>query len=154
MLLPSLVLLALTAAAPQQPDAAAMEREARRIEAMLIAPCCWTQPVSQHQSQASDEVKRQVRTLLTAGKSRQEVLDAFVAQYGQRILAEPPVRGAGGVLYGGLAVAFLLTGAALVAWVRRASRRPPAPAAAASPGAAAADAAYAARLDDELRDMD
>jgi cytochrome c-type biogenesis protein CcmH len=121
---------------------------------MLIPPCCWRQPVSQHQSQASEDVKQQIRVLLASGKSQQEVLDAFVAEYGQRILVEPPVRGFGVVLYGGLGLAFLLTGTVLVAWIRRASRHPtPAPAAVSASGSPS-DAAYAAKLDDELRDMD
>jgi len=149
------VLLLTVALAPSQPaDAVSLEREARHIETMLMAPCCWAQPVSQHQSQASEDVKHRIRVLLAAGKSRQEVLDGFVAQFGRRILVEPPVRGFGVVLYGGLAVAFLLTGALLVVWVRRASRRPAEATAAASADGSAEDAAYVARLDDELRDMD
>jgi len=149
----SAAVFALALPVPQPVDATALDREARHIETMLIAPCCWAQPVAQHQSQASDEVKQQIRALLAAGRSRQEVLDAFAAKYGPRILAEPPVRGFGGVLYGGLASAFVLTGAALVLWVRRASRRS-ADAAAVRPAPAVDRDEYAARLDDELRDMD
>jgi cytochrome c-type biogenesis protein CcmH len=150
----SLAVLASTLAVAPPPDAAALEREARQIETMLIAPCCWSQPVSQHQSQASEDVKQEIRALLAAGKSRQQVLDAFVEQYGQRILVEPRVSGFGLVLYGGLALSFLLTGMMFVAWVRRARRRPAAAAAAIAVGGTPDDAAYAARLDDELRDMD
>jgi len=148
----TLALVVLTLAAPP-PDAASVEREAQQIEGLLIAPCCWTQPVSQHQSQASDEVKKQIRTLLAAGKTRQEVLDAFAAQYGPRILAEPPAAGFGRLLYVGLPLAFLLSAAALILFVRRASSARAAPSTA--PETVVADeAGYAARLDDELRDMD
>jgi cytochrome c-type biogenesis protein CcmH len=150
------LLLSLTLAGPQAPDASALEREARQLETMLVAPCCWSQPVSQHQSQASDEVKQQIRALLASGRSRQQVLDAFVAQYGARILVEPPMRGVGSLLYGGLTLAFVVTAWVLVFRVRRASRRPhvtgtPAAAAAA---ATSEDSTYAERLDEELRDMD
>jgi cytochrome c-type biogenesis protein CcmH len=148
------VILASTLVAAQPPSADAFEREARQIETMLMAPCCWSQPVSQHQSQASEDVKQQIRGLLASGKNRQEVLDAFVAQYGQRILVEPPARGFGAVLYGGLLITFLLTASGLVFWVRRASRRRAGVMASVSAGGAPDDAAYAARLDDELRDMD
>jgi cytochrome c-type biogenesis protein CcmH len=135
-----------------QPDPAALEREARLLETRLIAPCCWTQPVSEHRSEASDEVKRQIRALLAGGKSRQEVLDAFVAQYGPRILAEPPARGVGGLLYVGLPLAFVLGGVALVLFLGQAGVRQRVEAAReASP---ADDAAYAERLDEELRQMD
>jgi cytochrome c-type biogenesis protein CcmH len=150
----NVVVVASTLFAAQPPTADAFEREAREIETMLMAPCCWSQPVSQHQSQASEEVKQQIRALLASGKNRQEVLNAFVAQYGQRILVEPPARGFGAVLYGGLLITFLLTASGLVLWVRRASRRPAAVTASMSAGGASDDAVYAARLDDELRDMD
>ena len=148
------VILASALSATQPPTPNALEREARQIETMLMAPCCWSQPVSQHQSQASEDVKQQIRALLASGKNRQEVLDAFVSQSGQRVLVEPPARGFGAVLYGALLITFLLTASGLVLWVRRASRRPAAVTASMSPGGAADDAAFAARLDDELRDMD
>jgi cytochrome c-type biogenesis protein CcmH len=149
----TLALVTLTLIPPQGADTAALEREARQIETMLIAPCCWMQQVSQHQSQASDDVKQEIRVLLAAGKTRQEVLDAFVAQYGPRILAEPPAHGFGRWLYVGLPLAFVISAAGLVAFIRRASvRRSPPAATAGSPQTD--DASYAARLDDELRDMD
>lgn len=149
----TLALVVLTMAAPPATDAAAFEREARQIETMLIAPCCWMQPVSQHQSQASDEVKEQIRVLLATGKTRQQVLDAFVVQYGPRILAEPPAQGFGRLLYVGLPLAFVLSAAALVVFLRRATVRR-SPARAPSEAVSASDDAYAVRLDDELRDMD
>ncbi len=144
-------LVALLFAAPPSPDAAALEREARQIETMLIAPCCWMQQVSEHQSEASDEVKRQIRALLAAGNTRQQVLDAFVAQYGRRILVEPPDEGFGRLLYMGLLAGFVVGGAALLIFIRRMSRR--------QPGAdlktpQAVDATYSERLDEELRNFD
>lgn len=153
MTLLGLVLLALSVVTPQAGNGGALEREARQIEAMLIAPCCWSQPVAQHQSEASESVKRHIRTLLAAGKTRREVLDAFAAEYGDRILAEPPARGFGRLLYIALPLAFVLSAAALVVFVRRASARR-APAAAPVGPPPAADDRYAAQLDEELRDMD
>ena len=149
----SLALVAFALSGQPSPDAAALEREARQIEGMLIAPCCWTQPVSQHQSQASDDVKKEIRALLSAGRTRQEVLDTFAAKYGARILAEPPAAGVGRLLYVGLPLAFLLSAAALVLFLRRVGASRPAPIAAAE-AVAVDEAGYVARLDDELRDMD
>jgi cytochrome c-type biogenesis protein CcmH len=153
MNLPALAVAMLMVVGIPSADPAALEREARQLETMLIAPCCWMQPVSQHQSQASDEVKQQIRVLLATGKSRQEVLDAFVVQYGPRILAEPPAQGIGRLLYVGLPLAFVLSGAALVVFLRRVTRHRPA-AHKAPDTVLASDDAYARRLDDELRDMD
>jgi cytochrome c-type biogenesis protein CcmH len=153
MTLPSLAFVMLMVVGAPSTDPAPLEREARQLETMLIAPCCWMQPVSQHQSQASDEVKQQIRVLLAAGKTRQEVLDAFVVQYGPRILAEPPAQGIGRLLYVGLPLTFLLSAAALVAYLRRATVTPRT-ASVPAEAAGASDEAYAERLDDELRELD
>lgn len=150
---PSFAMALLMLVAVPSADPATLERDARQLETMLIAPCCWMQPVSQHQSQASDDVKQQIRVLLASGKSRQEVLDAFVVQYGPRILAEPPAQGIGRLLYVGLPLAFVLSGAAVIVFLRRATARRPRAQSAPDP-VLASDDAYARRLDDELRDMD
>ena len=65
----------------------------RDIEDHLIAPCCWTQPISQHESAIAEQMREEVRTMVAAGKSRDEIMDHFVAQYGERILATPRPEG-------------------------------------------------------------
>jgi cytochrome c-type biogenesis protein CcmH len=137
-----------------------VEQEARQIERMLIAPCCWNQPVSEHRSEASEQVKEEIRLLLAAGKSRQQVLDDFTARYGVRILAEPPNRGVGRLLYSTPVVVFFVSGAALTAFIWKFSRKREsttngaASPAAVVPAAAADEATLEDRLDEELRDMD
>jgi cytochrome c-type biogenesis protein CcmH/NrfF len=140
----------------------ALEKEARQIARMLIAPCCWLAPVSEHASPASDEVKQQIREWLGRGMTQQQVLDAFVERYGARILAEPPNKGAGRYLYVAPWLVFGLSAVGLVVLVRRltASRAAAAPAAEPAPvraepaPAESASRAYEQRLDDELRDLD
>lgn len=130
-----------------------IERDARALERVLIAPCCFTQPVSIHQSPAAAEVRRDVRLRLTAGQTRQQILEAYVAQYGNRILSEPPATGFNMTLYV-LPVLMLLASAALVAAViRRYTRGQPALAGGSLPPDTTSDADQA-RLDDELRDLD
>jgi cytochrome c-type biogenesis protein CcmH len=140
---------------------APLEKEARQIERMLIAPCCWMQPVSEHASQASDEVKAQIRERLGRGMNRQQILDSFVAQYSLRILAEPPNRGFSRFLYLTPWLVFGVSAFGLVGLVKRMTRgrRDAAPPRTATPAPSAAgpDAggrAYEQQLDDELRDMD
>jgi cytochrome c-type biogenesis protein CcmH len=133
-----------------------LEREARAIESMLIAPCCFSQQVSVHQSPAADEVRRDVRARLAARQTRQQILDAYVDQYGARILAEPPSSTL--TFYLPPIIAFVGSAGLLVWFVRRFARRAPTPA----PADAALDRAPQAsasanaeqRLDDELRDLD
>jgi len=132
-----------------------LESEARAIEAMLIAPCCFSQQVSLHHSAAADEVKRDVRARLAAGQTRHDIIDAYVAQYGKRILAEPPAEGFDVTLYL-IPLATLLLSAVLLVWVVRRFVRPRLALAAADTNVAsvATSADAEARLDDELRDLD
>jgi cytochrome c-type biogenesis protein CcmH len=84
---------------PAQGAAQATDEIARRIEGKLMAPCCWAEPVSQHRSPVADEMRRDIRRMLGEGRSEQEILGAYVARYGERILTSPPARGFNLVLY-------------------------------------------------------
>jgi len=125
------------------------EELARRIEGELMAPCCWAEPVSQHMSQVAEEIRRDIRAMLAAGKSEQEILDFYVAQYGERILTTPPARGFNRLVYI-LPWVIALAGAATVAVVLRRwlARRT------AFTAGPALDERYADRIDRELRDID
>lgn len=131
-----------------------LEREAREIEAMLIAPCCFSQQVSVHQSAAADEVRRDVRARLAAGQTRQQIVDAYVSEYGARILAEPPASTL--TFYVPPLLGFVASAGLLVFAVRRFARRSPAAPddAAGRPPARPASPVTEERLDDELRDLD
>jgi cytochrome c-type biogenesis protein CcmH len=129
-----------------------LEQQARELEAMLIAPCCFSQQVSVHLSPAADEVRQDIRKRLAAGETREQILDAYVARYGNRILAEPPAEGLTRVLYILPPLALALTAALVVVIVRRftASQAAPVAYSTLSP----VDERYRAALDDELRDLD
>jgi len=144
------------AAPPSQAARApqAIEQQAKTLETMIIAPCCWSQQVSVHSSPASDEIKTNIRKLLADGKTQQQILDAYVAEYGDRILAEPPARGFSGLLYV-LPWIFIAGSIGLVVVVVRRLRTPgPAFAAASGVNAAPMNEDEAERLDDELRKLD
>ena len=148
-----MTLTLLLAAPAQAPD---IEREAHELEAMLIAPCCFSQQVSQHQSPAADEVRQDVRRRLAAGETRDQILQAYVAQHGKRILATPPDEGFDRILHLLPPVGLVLTAGFLVVIFRRftrarASEPMEAPVASVPAGA---DERYRHALDDELRDLD
>lgn len=151
----SALVLAAALAAPQAatPLDPALEAEARRIETEVIAPCCWSQQVSVHQSPAADQMRTDIRAMLQDGRSRDQILDAFVAQYGERILAVPPARGYKVSLY--VLPVVLLVGSAIVLglFVKRMARRGTLAPATGSP-AGNTDNEYENRLSDELRDLD
>lgn len=131
-----------------------IESQARELESMLIAPCCFSQQVSVHLSAAADEARRDIRRRLAGGQTREQILEAYVSEYGTRVLAQPPAEGMARILYILPPVALVLTAAAVVLIVRRftASRAARATVAYAAP--APAEERYRAALDEELRDLD
>ncbi len=134
-------------------DPQALEREAKQLEAKLMAPCCWAQQVSLHQSPAADDIKQTIRTLLAEGKTSEQILDIYVAQYGDRILAEPPARGFSRLIYVAPWVFLVASVGLVIVVIRRLRAVTPAPArserAAAPPSEDEAD-----RIDEELRNLD
>jgi cytochrome c-type biogenesis protein CcmH len=145
--------LTVTPALAVASDPQSLEREAKQIEAMLIAPCCWTQQVSLHRSPESVEIKANIRRLLADGKTRQQILDAYVAQHGARILVVPPARGFNVALY----VApwlFLACGVGLVVFVMKRLRSPGADALPAERAAVPESETESERIDEELRMLD
>jgi len=131
-----------------------LEREAREIEELLIAPCCFTQQVSEHQSPAASEAKRDIRARLAAGETRQQILDAYVAEYGTRVLATPPAEGLNLLLFV-TPVVVLVGSIGLVALVVRRFTGHVQPSDAELPlPSSERSADVEARLDDELLDLD
>jgi len=148
------VLLSAPAALAQPAADPAQETEAKQIEAMVIAPCCWSQQVSVHQSPAADEMRKDIRKQLVEGRTRQQILDGFVAQFGERILAEPPARGFKRTLYVLPVLLLVLSGVVLSFVVKRMARQPALAGHPAELPAADARDAYGEKLNDELRDLD
>jgi cytochrome c-type biogenesis protein CcmH len=131
----------------------ALEEKAREIENELIAPCCWTQPVSKHYSQAADEIRRGIRSMLAEGKTEQQILDFYVAEYGERILSSPRAVGFNSVVYV-LPWVALVGGMVVVVLFLKRLRAPgplPEPAKPAEPSVAGG---YAERLERELRELE
>jgi cytochrome c-type biogenesis protein CcmH len=93
LLMAALMVVAGPAAAADGALTPEQEKLASQIDGKLIAPCCWTQTVSLHESQKAEEIKMQVRLFLAQGKGEGEILDNFVGQYGEQILAAPRASG-------------------------------------------------------------
>ena len=70
-----------------------LEEKAKNLGTKLIAPCCWIEPVATHISPAAEKIKKQIRVMLEQGMPEEEILDAFVKEYGVQILANPPAKG-------------------------------------------------------------
>jgi cytochrome c-type biogenesis protein CcmH len=123
----------------------------RDIENNLIAPCCWNQPISEHYSEVSEQMRQEVRTMVAQGKSRDEILDYYVAKYGERILATPRPKGINSLVYILPWAALILGAWGLVVLLKK--RRLPAPAAPAAVPAAPEDR-YGETVEKELKALD
>jgi cytochrome c-type biogenesis protein CcmH len=152
----SLLAVVLALSLGQSPPAADLEREARAIDATLVAPCCFRQEASVHQSAAADDVRRDIRARLAAGHTREQILDAYVSRYGKHILAEPPAVGFDLMLYVTPFVMLIASLGLVSAVLRRFTRSsfPTVPASTTDGLAVRAEPSLEGRLDDELRDLD
>lgn len=120
LILAVLLLLSTSVAAQGPPELSPqLEEEAKAIEGLLISPCCWRQPVSVHFSGASDEVRSEVREMLASGLSRDEILDRYVAEYGERILAKPKAEGFSALAYFLPAIFLLMGGGVALIVIRK-----------------------------------
>ncbi|MCC7263154.1 MAG: cytochrome c-type biogenesis protein CcmH [Candidatus Latescibacteria bacterium] len=126
-----------------------LEEQAHQLERLLIAPCCWRQPVADHISAEAGQMRGEIRVLLQEGKTQEEILAFYVAQYGQAILAKPPYQGFNLLAYV-LPGCFLLVLGGGLGWMAIKSRQRPA---AAPPPPASFPSAYAAQLEQELKEL-
>ncbi len=56
----------------------------------LIVPCCWLEPIAAHRSVVAQQMTEEIANLLALGHSENEIGATYVAQYGTRILSDPP----------------------------------------------------------------
>ena len=69
------------------------EKEAQRIDRMLMCPVCPAETIDQAQVEYSKQMRRVVREMLAQGRSQDEILDFFAERYGLQVLAAPPKSG-------------------------------------------------------------
>lgn len=86
----SLILAALLLAAG--PAAAAPRAELSDIEDEVMCPICGTSLALSNAPQAERE-RALIRRLIAQGRSKQEIKDALVAEYGREVLAVPDTEG-------------------------------------------------------------
>jgi cytochrome c-type biogenesis protein CcmH len=79
--------------APSVVHADALDEGVRRVALQLQCPVCEGETVADSPSGLASDMRALIRTKLAAGESDQQILDDFVASYGDSILTEPPKRG-------------------------------------------------------------
>jgi cytochrome c-type biogenesis protein CcmH len=115
-------------AEPVQEDP--LDRAVLEIAKDLRCTVCQNQPVAESNAELAQDMRQIIREQLVAGKSREEIVDYFVARYGDYVLMKPPTERAGLLLW--VAPPVLLVMLALLGWFflrqRSHASPPPAPA--------------------------
>jgi cytochrome c-type biogenesis protein CcmH len=95
--------------------------QVRRIEERFLAPCCWRENLAVHRSPDAEAMRTGIREFVKAGKTEAEIVDFYVARYGERILREP--RGSLSLWLAVVPLVVLTAGALLVmTYIARARR--------------------------------
>lgn len=87
--------------------------EVNAIAHKLYCPVCESTPLDVCPTEACKDWRQQIRTMLADGKSEEDILVYFEAQYGARVLAEPPKQGFYWLIYL-LPPAIILAGAVIL----------------------------------------
>ena len=64
-----------------------------RVAKNLYCPVCPNTPLDVCETKACEDWRAQIRDQLSQGWTDQQIIDYFVAQYGERVLAEPKRKG-------------------------------------------------------------
>jgi len=141
-------------AAPAAAPAQAPRTTYAEVERELMCVSC-NVALNIAESPQATRQKELVRTLVAEGRTKDEIIDVMVAEYGDNVLAEPRAEGfslaAWGVPLAVAAAGLALALALLPRWRRS---RPPAGLLAAPPAGHAMSPGDAARLEDDLRRYD
>ena len=108
-------------AAPLAADEA-VEKRLVAISEELRCLVCQNESLAGSQADLANDLRREIRAMIHAGKTDQEILDFMVARYGDFVRYRPPVKPTTWALWGGPFI--LLAGGlgALVFFLRRRNR--------------------------------
>lgn len=103
-------------------DPGSLEQRAEEIATGLRCPVCQNLSVADSPSRLAGEIRQQIREMLRAGRTSEQIRRHFVDAYGEWVLLTPPTGGIGVIARLGPAAA-LVGGAVLVTAVFRRRRR-------------------------------
>lgn len=90
--LASLLIVSVAYAQDDQPGRPT-DNDVNRVAKQLYCPVCPNTPLDVCETKACEDWRAQIRDQLSEGWTDQQVIDYFVAQYGERVLAEPQRKG-------------------------------------------------------------
>jgi cytochrome c-type biogenesis protein CcmH len=90
-----------------------------QIASQLYFPTCENITLDDCTTQSCRQMRALIREQLAEGLTEQEIKDYFVAQYGEKVLGEPPARGLNWVLYVLPPLAFLIGVGAIIFYLKK-----------------------------------
>lgn len=128
------------------------DNDVNRVAKQLYCPVCPNTPLDVCETKACEDWRAQIRDQLSEGWTDQQVIDYFVAQYGERVLAEPQRKGFTSLVWF-LPLIVVLVGLGIVYEILRNWRKQK-PVAVASKPAPEIPQAVLRRIEREIQQMD
>ena len=128
------------------------DNDVNRVAKQLYCPVCPNTPLDVCETKACEDWRAQIRDQLAEGWTDQQIIDYFVAQYGERVLAEPQRKGFTSLVWF-LPFIAVLVGLAVVYEILRNWRKQKPVLAAAGPAPNIPEAVRQ-RIERELQEMD
>ncbi|MDR5708725.1 MAG: cytochrome c-type biogenesis protein CcmH [Armatimonadota bacterium] len=88
-------------------SASSLEDRVREVASRLMCPVCAGRTVAESTSELAAQMRALIRERLQRGESPEAIVAYFVERYGEGILAEPPRRGLGALVWLAPALAIL-----------------------------------------------
>lgn len=125
--------------------------EVNAVARQLFCPVCENTPLDVCPTQACAQWRELIRTKLAEGWSAEQIKEYFAAQYGARVLSEPPRKGLNWLVYL-IPPALMLVGVYILFRAYQSMRKPVQAEAPATPEpSASASDPYLRRIEEELK---
>ncbi|MBK7900234.1 MAG: cytochrome c-type biogenesis protein CcmH [Azonexus sp.] len=105
-------------AAPLADDPVA-EKRLIKLSEELRCLVCQNQNIADSNAELAQDLRREIRGMIQAGKSDKEIIDFMVARYGDFVLYRPPVKATTVLLWAGPLLLMFLGLVALVRYLRQ-----------------------------------
>ena len=99
------------------------EKRLLKLSEELRCLVCQNQNIADSNAELAQDLRREIRTMIGAGKSDKEIIDFMVVRYGDFVLYRPPVKGTTLLLWGGPVVLLVFGIFILVRYQRRRAER-------------------------------
>ena len=99
------------------------EKRLQHLSEELRCLVCQNQNIADSNAELAQDLRREIRGMIQAGKSDKEIIDFMVVRYGDFVLYRPPVKGITLLLWGGPLVLLLLGLFVLQRYLRQRARR-------------------------------